>query len=589
MKRYYDKKVKHRVFNPGDKVLVLLPLLGSALQAQYSGPYVVERPVGECDYLVRTPDRKRKIRLCHVNLLKSYRERNQAVHVEGKAVAVLNIPIHVGEKDADVVVNPEVTQGRLPNSRILASLDDHLSYLDSPNRFDIMEVIHQHPNLFSDVPTRTNVLHHDIDVGVAGPIKQPPYRVNPVKRQLLRKEVDYMLQHGIAEPSASSWSSPCLLVDKSDHTSRFCTDFRKVNVVTKPDCYPLPRLDDCIDRVGSAAFVTKLDLLKGYWQVPLTQRACEISAFVTPDDFCQYRVMAFGMRNAPATFQRLVNTVLKGVVDCEAYLDDVVIYSSTWSQHVVQLKEVFNRLVAANLTLNLAKCEFGQATVTYLGKVVGHGKVCPIGAKVEAIVNFGVPTTRRELKRFLGMAGYYRSFCKNFATVAAPLTNLLSPKVPFVWSSCCHSAFENLKALLVSAPVLAAPDFDRPFKLAVDASDAGVGGVLLQEDSEGVEHPLCYFSKKFDVHQKYYSTIEKEALALILALVHFDVYTSSCQTLVVYTDHNPLVFLGRMKNSNPRLMRWSLFLQGFNLDIQHIRGKDNVFADALSRSYMQSV
>lgn len=146
-----------------------------------------------------------------------------------------------------------------------------------------------------------------------------------------------MLQHGIAEPRSSSWSSPCLIVDKSDKTPRFCGDFRKVNSVTKPDSYPLPRLYDCIDRVGSADFVTKLDLLKGYWQVPLTQRAREISAFVTPDDFCEYTVMAFGMRNAPATFQRLVNRVLTGVACCEAYLDDVVIYSSTWPQHVAQL------------------------------------------------------------------------------------------------------------------------------------------------------------------------------------------------------------------------------------------------------------
>lgn len=261
-----------------------------------------------------------------------------------------------------------------------------------------------------------------IDVGDAAPIKQHPYRVNPVKRQLLRKELDYMLQHGIAEPSASSWSSPCLLVEKSDHTLRFCTDLRKVNSVTKPDCYPLPRLDDCIDRVGSAVFVTKLDLLKGYWQVPLTDRAREISAFVTPDDFCQYTVMPFGMRNAPATFQRLVNKVLKGVADCEAYLDDVVIYSSSWSRHVAQLEEVFDRLAVANLTLNLAKCEFGQATVTYLGKVVGHGKVCPIEAKVEAIVNFGVPSSRRDLKHFLGMAGYYRVSARILPLLRPPLT-----------------------------------------------------------------------------------------------------------------------------------------------------------------------
>lgn len=597
MKGWYDKKAKHRVFSPGDKVLVLLPLTGSTLQAQYSGPYVIDHRVGECDYLVKTPDRKRKTRLCHVNLLKPYCERNQTMFADVKTVAVLNTSIHVGEatdvvpensdvipEGSDVTVGPEFSQGRLPNSKILTNLDVHLSYLDSSNRTDIIELIHKHPVLFSDVPTRTNVLQHDIDVGDAAPIKQQPYRVNPAKRQLLRKEVDYMLQHGIAEPSTSSWSSPCLLVEKSDHTPRFCTDLRKVNSVTKPDCHPLPRLDDCIDRVGSAMFVTKLDLLKGYWQVPLTERAREISAFVTPDDFCQYTVMAFGMRNAPATFQRLVNKVLKGVANCEAYLDDVVIYSSSWSQHLAQLEEVFHRLAVANLTLNLAKCEFGQATVTYLGKVVGRGKVCPIAAKVEAIVNFGVPRSRRDLKRFLGMAGYYRSFCKNFASVAAPLTNLLSPKVSFVWTERCQFAFESLKALLANTPVLAAPDFSRPFRLAVDASDAGVGAVLLQEDSLGVEHPVCYFSKKFNVHQKHYSTIEKEALALILALDHFGVYVSSSQTLVVYTDHNPLVFLNRMRNSNQRLMRWSLVLQGFNLDIQHVRGKDNVLADALSRS-----
>ena len=546
--------------------------------------------MGELDYLIKTPERKRKTRLCHVNLLKKYCERSQAGLSGVKAVAgvktaaVLSTSIPVGEKDIDGVVERGVSCARLPNSEIVANLEVHLSYLDSPHRSDVTEAICKYPALFSDVPTCTNVLQHDIDVGDAAPIRQHPYRVNPEKRQLMSKEVDYMLQHGIAEPSASPWSSPCLLVDKSDRTPRFCTDLRKVNSVTKPDCYPLPRLDDCIDRVGSAAFVTRLDLLNGYWQVPLTQRAREISAFVTPDDFCQYRVMAFGMRNAPATFQRLVNLVLKGVAGCEAYLDDIVIYSSTWSRHIAQVEEVFGRLAAANLTVNLAKCEFGQATVAYLGKVVGRGVVCPIGAKVEAICCFGVPTSRGELKRFLGMAGYYRSFCKNFATAAAPLTSLLSPKVHFVWTEMCQLAFENLKALLVSAPVLAAPDFNKPFKLAVDASDAGVGAALLQDDSSGVEHPVCYFSRKFDIHQKHYSTIEKEALALISALDHFDVYVSSSQVLVVYTDHNPLVFLNRMRNSNHRLMRWSLFLQGFNLEIKHIRGRDNVLADALSRA-----
>lgn len=187
------------------------------------------------------------------------------------------------------------------------------------------------------------------DVGDSLLIKLHEYRVNPDKRRHFKKEVEYMLEHGIAEPSSSSWSSPCLLVDKSDKSDQFCTDFQKVNNVTKPNSYPLARMEDCVDRVGSA-YVTKLDLLKGYWKIPLTDRAKEMLAFVTPDHFLQYTVMAFGMCNASATFQRLVNIVLSGLSGCKAYIDDLVIYSDSWHIHIQQIREVFERLTKANLT-----------------------------------------------------------------------------------------------------------------------------------------------------------------------------------------------------------------------------------------------
>lgn len=294
--------------------------------------------------------------------------------------------------------------------------------------------------------------------------------------------------------------------------------------------------------------------------------------------------MAFGMCNAPATFQRLMNAVLSGLSFCEAYLDDLVICSSTWTEHIDHLSTVFARLSEANLTINLSKCEFGQATVTYLGKRVGGGEVRPVQAKVEAILSVPVPTNRTELRRYLAMVGYYRGFCKNFSSVAAPLTDLLSPKVDFCWSSLCQSAFEQTKSLLVNAPVFSAPRFDVPFKLAVDACDSGVGAVLLQEGADGVEHPVSYFSKKLNKHQKWYSTIEKEALALVLALEQFEVYVGgSSAPTIIFTDHNPLVFLDRMRNKNRRLMNWFLRLQAFNINIQHIRGRENVVADALSR------
>lgn len=247
----------------------------------------------------------------------------------------------------------------------------------------------------------------------------------------------------------------------------------------------------------SAKYVTKLDLLKGYWQVPLTPRASEISAFVTPDHFLQYTVMPFGLKNAPATFQRLVNTVLSGVKKYEAYLDDIVVYSSTWTEHMSTMREVFTRLRDASLTLNLAKCEFGKADVTYLGKKVGQGEVRPLAAKMQAILDFPMPVTRRQLRRFLGMCGYYRGFCKNFASVVAPLTDLTSPSRKFVWTDVCQDSFVAAKMWLCSAPVLAAPDFTRPFKIEVDASMHGAGAILIQEDHEGVDHPVYFVSTKF--------------------------------------------------------------------------------------------
>ncbi len=233
---------------------------------------------------------------------------------------------------------------------------------------------------------------------------------------------------------------------------------------------------------------------------------------------------------------------------------------------------------------NLAKCEFGKATVTYLGRQVGQGQVRPVEAKVTAIVKCPIPTTRRALHRFLGMAGYYRKFCRNFSTVVPLLTNLLSPKIDFVWSPECQHAFESVKALLCHSPVFGTPDISCPFKLEVDASDVGAGAILVQEDADGVDHPVVYFSRKFNKHQIKYSIVEKETLASLLALQYFEVYVgSSPLPVVVYTDHNPLVFLSHMYNHSQRLMWWALIMQDYNLEIKHKKGSKNVSADALSR------
>ena len=595
MKVWYDRKAKSRCFEPGDRVLVLFPVVGNPLQAKYSGPYKVVKKISDTNYLVKTPDRRKETQVCHINMLKAYHEKPKPELVTLNNRLGLESPTHskdcvgqVAEKEEDT--ESEVKLGndqqpiKLQNSQILNDLGTKLSHLPLAQRKELAEVITQYREVFPDVPSKTNLIEHDVDVGDSAPIKQHPYRVSPMKKELLDKEVQYMLKNDIIEESQSNWSSPCILVPKHDGGFRFCTDFRKVNDKTKSDSFPIPRIADCIDQIGNAKFVSTFDMLKGYWQVPLTQRAREISAFVTPSGLYQYKVMPFGMKNVPATFQRMVNKLVRDIDGCEGYIDDVVIFSDNWSDHIRQIKRFFQIMREAKLTINLMKSEFGKATVKYLGHIVGQGQVRPLDAKIQTIVKYPIPTSRKELARFLGMAGYYRNFCLNFSEIAAPLTNLLSKKVKFVWTDDCQLAFDKVKLLLQKSPVLKSPDYEKPFKLIIDSSDVGTGSVLVQEASDGLDHPVSYFSKKFLKYQKNYSVVEKETLGLVLALEHFDVYLGSTPFKIkVYTDHNPLTFLKTMKNKNQRLVRWSLALQEYNLEIQHIPGSENVVADALSR------
>ena len=393
-----------------------------------------------------------------------------------------------------------------------------------------------------------------------------------------------MLDNDLIEPSCSPWSSPVVLVDKEEGKHRLCFDYRKVNNCTVPDNFPLPRIEDCLDKIGKARYVSKLDLLKGYWQVPLTDHARKISAFITPDGLFECKVMPFGMRNAAGTFQRLMWTVTKDLEGCTIYLDDIIVISNTWDEHILRIRALFEALSKFGLVVNLSKCEFAKAEVTYLGHRVGQGKVIPKQSNVDAVLSFPVPKTKRNVRQFLGVSGYYRRFVPKYAEIASPLTNLLKNKNTFKWDSLCQDSFDKLKSILSSYPVLRSPDFSKEFKLRVDASDTGIGAVLMQSGEEGVDHPLSYFSRKLNDHQMKYSTVEKETLALVLALQHFEVYVNAgSQLLKVSTDHNPLKYINNFKNKNKRLMNWSLLLQDYNIQIEHIKGKDNTIADALSR------
>ena len=285
MKARYDNHVIDRKFEPGDKVLALLPIPGRPLQARYFGPYTIDKKTSDLNYIVNTPGRRKNKQMCHVNMLKEYFDRDSSI---SKPITVVNtVPqesnVSEPEVNSDFIDKSDPGPSKLENSDILRNLNNKLSHLEPSQQEELKQLIHEYEHLFPDITTRTDKIYHDVIVEDSKPIKQHPYRMNPLKQKYLQDEVKYLLENDFIEPSQSNYSSPCILVPKSNGTYRMCTDYRKVNSVTKTHSFPIPRIDDCIDKVGNSKYFTKFDLLKGFWQVPLTEKAKEVSAFATPN------------------------------------------------------------------------------------------------------------------------------------------------------------------------------------------------------------------------------------------------------------------------------------------------------------------
>ena len=573
MKRWYDRDCVTRKFKVGDKCLVFLPIEKGSLEAKFSGPYRIIEKVGPLTYKIETPDRGRAWRTCHVNQLKEYYDREEET-------PVLQVSSDLKEDDDEEgFIAP-----RLKNSSILAEMGKYLQDVPSEERERLEPLFAEFHNLFSDTPGRTNKTMHDVCLTDTTPVRSKPYRYNPVKEEIVREEVRYLLDNGLAVPSSSEWASPCFLVKKPDGSHRLVCDFRKVNAQIKFDAFPMPRLMDCVDQVGKATYISKIDLLKGYWQVPLTPLAQEVYSFATSDGLFSFNVVPFGSKNSPACFQRLMSKVLRGIKGVACYLDDIIVFEESFNAHLKQVRQVFEALRKASLVVNLAKSEFIKSKVVYLGHTVGHGNIAPTTANIDAILRLQPPKDVRGVRRFLGAVGFYRRFCKNFSEVSDPLTNLLRKGQGFKWTPECQQSFEDLKGMLSCSPILKAPEFSKPFVLFCDASYIAVGATLMQEDDNSFLRPVAYFSRKLKSHQANYSVIELECLAIVDALKHFEIYLSGKFQTVVYSDHNPLSFLQANKQKNRKLYRWSILIDSYNVNIQHVSGKQNRIADLLSRA-----
>lgn len=435
---------------------------------------------------------------------------------------------------------------------------------------------------------RTHLISHKIDTGDAAPIKQRYYRMSPVKQKIITEQVDEMLALDVIEPSESPWSSPVLVVDKKDGKPRFCLDSRKLNSVTKKDAYNLPYVSEILDNLREARYLSKLDLSKAFWQIPIHPPDREKTAFYVPGrGTLMFKVTAFGLSNAPATQQRLVDLLFGPEFELKVFcfLDDVIVISRSFDEHVALLDRVLGKLRDANLTINLSKCQFFCSQLRYLGYVVDEKGLRTDPEKVEAISKFPTPTTKKEVKRFLGTASWYRRFIPQFSTIAGPLNKLTSTKKnspPFLWTPEADRAFHHLKSMLIEAPILACPNFDLPFDVHTDASNFGVGAMLSQT-IDGIEHPVAYMSRSLSGAERNYSVTEREALAVLTALEHWRCYLENGKTFSVYTDHAALKWFLSLSNPTGRLARWGVRLSSFDFQIKHRRGKDNIIPDALSR------
>ena len=426
------------------------------------------------------------------------------------------------------------------------------------------------------------------------PVKHNPYPLPPEKREAMVSQVSELLSNNAIEPSKSSWSSPLLFVKKKDGGWRMCVDFRTVNAVTKQDAYPLPRINVLMQKLGNAKYLTKIDLAFGFHQVPINPNCREITAFCTPEpvkgySHFQWKVMPFGLVNAPATFQRLMDLVLHDLTEkCVVYLDDILIFSATLDDHYDILREVFERLMEHRLYVKISKCSFVQEEIVFLGHVVRAGEIRIEPAKVQKICGWEPPLrSAKDVRKFWGLVSWCGMYFPHLASVAAPLTSLSSGRRKFIWTTEAEEAMRLIQQKCMEATVLVPWSDECETRVTTDASDVGLGAVLEQKVND-IWRPVEFWSRKLKPAETRYSATDKEWLAVVEAVSNHWRHVLEGREVVVRTDHRPL--LGKLSSASsvPPLLhrhaRWIERLSPFLIRWEHVSGKDNQIADALSRT-----
>ena len=522
----------------------------------------------------------------------------------------LEIPAHIlQDKDATwrylkALRRQERDRTRIEtDTKVADTLPEHMwdlyerSIKQVPKEFHrkIHEILARNANVFAKNAHdmgKTDWVKHDIDTGAHSPVRQRPRRLRHDQKEEIQKQIKNLQESGLIRPSESEWASNVVLVKKKDGAWRMCIDYRDLNLKTlNPDSYMLPRIDDTLDALSRAKYFCTLDILQGYHNVELTDRAKQKTAFHAP--YCnpshwEYVYMPFGLIRAPRTFQRLMDRVLQGLEHkiALAYLDDIIVYGASVDEVLDNLSVVLGRIADSGVKLKAKKCFLFQKETNYLGHVISSDGVKCDPAKVEAVENWHPPKTTKQVKSFLGMVCYYSKFIRNYAEVSRPMYDLLVKNKKFVWGPDQQSAFTQLQRALVTAPILAYPSAHGRYILDTDASNFAYGAVLsqLQEDENGVEHErvIAYYSKTLNAAEQRYCARRRELLAIQRSVKHFDVYLRGPE-FTIRTDHASLQYIKTLTDVTDQMFRWIMLLEQYSYTIEVRAGVDHANADTLSR------
>ena len=563
-KHQYDKSTVNRTLEVGDQVLCRIPGLIGKLKESWHGPYSVVARKSRVDYAVDFGKGNGRVKVLHINNLKRFYPREEKI---------LRLALVAEDWEDDECIGTKLSG----------------SFEGFEEEVVVQGLREEFPEVFSDLPGRTSVCKMSIGTGEAEPRASHPYRIPNKLKEGVRQEIEKLVDLGIVVPSTSPWASPVVPVPKKDGSVRVCIDYRKLNNVTTADPYYMTTLEEILERVGESRVMSKLDLAKGFYQVEVEPTSQDKTAFISPFGKFQFQRMPFGLKNAPAVFQRLMEVVLRGCYDFSApYIDDIIVFSKSGEEHVQHLRCVLEALRKFGLTIKEEKCQFGREKVEYLGHMIGGGQLAVPAHRAAAMANYIQPTTKKQLRSFLGAAGYYRQFVEGYAKMSAVLTPLTAKNAPSVvcWTSEGLEAFTGIKVSLVNVVTLTIPTQQDTFTLHCDASGSGIGATLNVE-REGRKVPVAFYSKQLQGAQHRYSATELEGLAVFKAIHYFAHYLFGCR-FVVLTDHKALVSFLHSRVLNRRLHGWMLQLLQFDFSIEYRPGTENGDADALSRQAWDS-